>query len=114
MLQSPRLKYYTKTIGIDQSLRNRTSFEHKYLNNIKKGINMLLSVMTSISLNILLSTHRQRQKERRQGLRQWKPTFGKGRIRSRSILQRDQLWTYARRRIGIGGTGWGCGGGNRW
>ena len=24
-----------KTIGIDQSLCNRSSFEHKYLNNIK-------------------------------------------------------------------------------
>ena len=34
MLQSMRLKYHTKTIGIDQSVRNRTSFEHECLNNI--------------------------------------------------------------------------------
>ena len=35
VLQSPRLKYHTKTIGIDQSLSNRASFEHNCLNNIK-------------------------------------------------------------------------------
>ena len=35
MLQSPRLEYHMKTIGIDQSLSNRFSFEHKFLNNIK-------------------------------------------------------------------------------
>ena len=36
MLQSPRLEDYMKTIGIDQSLFNRSSsFEHKILNNIK-------------------------------------------------------------------------------
>ena len=35
MLQSPRLEYHMKTIGIDQSLCNRSSFEHKFLNNIK-------------------------------------------------------------------------------
>ena len=35
MLQSPHLKYQMKTIGIDQSVRNRASFEHKCLNNIK-------------------------------------------------------------------------------
>ena len=39
--------------------------------------------------------------------------FGEGRIRLRSILKRDQLWTYARRRRGKRGNGWGCGGGNR-
>ena len=36
MLQSARLEYHMKTIGIDQSLRNRPSAEHKCLNNIKK------------------------------------------------------------------------------
>ena len=36
MLQLPRLEYHMKTIGIDQSLSNRSSFEHKFLNNIKK------------------------------------------------------------------------------
>ena len=35
MLKLPRLKYHMKTIGIDQSVRNRTSFKHKCLNNIK-------------------------------------------------------------------------------
>ena len=36
MLQSPRLTYHMKTIGIDQSLSNRASFEHKCLNNTRK------------------------------------------------------------------------------
>ena len=36
MLQSPRLEDHMKTIGVDQSLCNRSSFEHKYLNKIKK------------------------------------------------------------------------------
>ena len=36
VLQSPRLKYHMKTIGIDQYLSNRASFEHKCLNKIKK------------------------------------------------------------------------------
>ena len=36
MLQSPCLKGRIKTIGIDQSVRNRDSFEHKCFNNIKK------------------------------------------------------------------------------
>ena len=36
MLKSPRLEYHMKTIGIDQSLVNRPSIEHKFLNNIKK------------------------------------------------------------------------------
>ena len=36
MLQSPRLKYHMKTIGIDQSVRNGASFERKFLNNMKK------------------------------------------------------------------------------
>ena len=35
MLQSPRLEDNLKTIGIDQSLCNRSSFEHKYMNNIR-------------------------------------------------------------------------------
>ena len=47
ILQSPRLKYHMKTIGVDQSVRNGASFEHNFLNNIKRYINMLLSVMTS-------------------------------------------------------------------
>ena len=36
MLQSSRIEYHMKTIGIDQSLYNRSSFEHKCLNNIKE------------------------------------------------------------------------------
>ena len=36
MLQSPRLEEYMKTIGIDQSLCNISSFEHKCLNKIIK------------------------------------------------------------------------------
>ena len=36
MLQSPRLKYNMKTIGIDQSFRNSTIFEHRCLKNISK------------------------------------------------------------------------------
>ena len=35
MLQSPRLNYHVKTIGIDQSLSNNYLFEHKCLQNIK-------------------------------------------------------------------------------
>ena len=36
MLQSPRLKYHTKNIGIYQSLINSDIFEHIYIKNIKK------------------------------------------------------------------------------
>ena len=36
MLQSPCLEDNMKTIGIDQSLCKKSSFEHKCLNNIKK------------------------------------------------------------------------------
>ena len=36
MPQSPRLEYHMKTIVIEQSFRNRASFEHKFFNNIKK------------------------------------------------------------------------------
>ena len=36
VLQSPRLECFMKTIGIDQSLCNRSSFEQKHLKNIKK------------------------------------------------------------------------------
>ena len=36
MLQSPRLKYHMKTIGIEQSLCNTYYFDHKCLNNIRK------------------------------------------------------------------------------
>ena len=36
ILQSPRLEYHMKTIGIDQLLCNRSSFEHKCLNSIKQ------------------------------------------------------------------------------
>ena len=35
MLQSPRLEDHTKTIGIDQSFCNRSSFEYNFLKNIK-------------------------------------------------------------------------------
>ena len=35
MLQSTCLEDHMKTIGIEQSLCNRSSFEHKFLNNIK-------------------------------------------------------------------------------
>ena len=35
MLQSPRLEDIMNNIGIDQSLCNRYSLEHKFLNNIK-------------------------------------------------------------------------------
>ena len=36
MLKSPRPEYHMNTIGIYQSLCNRSSFVHKFLNNIKK------------------------------------------------------------------------------
>ena len=36
LLQSSRLEDHMKTIGIDQSSFERTSFEHRYMNNIKK------------------------------------------------------------------------------
>ena len=36
MLQSSRLEEHMNTIGIDQSLCTRSSFEHKFMNNIKK------------------------------------------------------------------------------
>ena len=36
MLQSSRIEDHIKTIGIDQSLCNRSSFEHKHLNTISK------------------------------------------------------------------------------
>ena len=36
MLQSSRLEDHIKNIGIDQSLCTRSSFEQKYMNNIKK------------------------------------------------------------------------------
>ena len=36
MLQSPRIKYYTKTNVIDQSLSNSTLFEHRFHKNINK------------------------------------------------------------------------------
>ena len=36
MLQSPRIKYQVKTIGIDQLLSNNDMFEQKCLQNIKK------------------------------------------------------------------------------
>ena len=35
MLQSARLEYHMKTIGIDQSSFTRSSFEHRCMNNIK-------------------------------------------------------------------------------
>ena len=36
MLQSSRLEYHMKTIGIDQSSFNMSTFEHRCINNIKK------------------------------------------------------------------------------
>ena len=36
MLQSSRLGYHMKTIGIEQSLCTRSYFEHKCMKNIKK------------------------------------------------------------------------------
>ena len=36
MLQSSRLEYHMKTIGIDQSSFARSSVEHRCMNNIKK------------------------------------------------------------------------------
>ena len=36
MLQSSRLEDHMKTIGVDQSLCTRSSFEHKCINKIKK------------------------------------------------------------------------------
>ena len=54
MLQSPRLEDHMKTIGIDQSLSNRPSDEHKFLNSIKKYINMLVNVITNKTSMILL------------------------------------------------------------
>ena len=36
MIKSPRLEYHMKTIGIDQSLWNKSSFEHKSFEQLKK------------------------------------------------------------------------------
>ena len=36
MSQSPRLKDHMKNIGVDQPVSNGASFEHNFLNNIKK------------------------------------------------------------------------------
>ena len=36
MLQSSRLEDHMNTIGVDQSLCTRSSFEHKFMKNIKK------------------------------------------------------------------------------
>ena len=36
MLQASRLEDHTETIGIEKLLSTRSSFEHKFLNNIKK------------------------------------------------------------------------------
>ena len=46
MLQWPRLEDNMKTIGMDQSLFKISSFDHKRLNNIKRYINMQVSVTT--------------------------------------------------------------------
>ena len=54
MLQSLRLKYHTNTISFDQSVRNRSSFEYKCFNNIKRDINMLVSVITNKHFKIFL------------------------------------------------------------
>ena len=47
ILQSPRLKYYVKTIGIYQSLSNNVIFEHKCLQNTENDKNMRVSVTTN-------------------------------------------------------------------
>ena len=47
ILELTRIEYHMKTIGIDQSLCNRSSFEHKSLNNIKIYINMQVSLTTN-------------------------------------------------------------------
>ena len=36
MLQSTRIKYHVKTIGIEQYLSNSALFEHRFLQNINK------------------------------------------------------------------------------
>ena len=51
MLQSPRLKDYVQTIGIDLSLSNNTLFEHKCLENIKTYTNKLV-IMTTRKIQI--------------------------------------------------------------
>ena len=53
-LRFPRLKDHMKKMGIDQSVRNRASFEHKCLNNIKRYISMLVSVITNKILDTFL------------------------------------------------------------
>ena len=47
MLQFLSCEYHMRTFGIYQSLRDRPSIEHKFLNNIKIYINMQVSVMTN-------------------------------------------------------------------
>ena len=47
VIQSTRLGYHIKTIGIYQALCTRFTFEHKFLNNIKRYINMQGSVTTN-------------------------------------------------------------------
>ena len=47
MLQSPHIEYHMKNIGIDQSLINRPSVDQKCLNNIKRYINLQVSVITN-------------------------------------------------------------------
>ena len=54
MLQSPRIEDHMKTIGIEQSISNRSSFEHKCLNNINIYIKMQVSVMTKKTYRIFL------------------------------------------------------------
>ena len=54
ILKSLCLKYHVQTIGIDPSLRNNALYEHKFLQNIKKYTNILVSVMTINNSKILL------------------------------------------------------------
>ena len=56
ILKSPRLKDQVQTIGIDQSLSNNATYEHKCLENIKKNANKLVSVTTINNSKIFLST----------------------------------------------------------
>ena len=54
MLQSPRLKDCVQTIGIDQYFSNNAIYEHKFLENIKKNTNKLISVTTSNNSRMFL------------------------------------------------------------
>ena len=54
MLQSPRLEYHVRTIGIDQSFSNNSLFEHKCLEKSINYTNVMVSVTTSNNSKIFL------------------------------------------------------------